>query len=69
MRHDPPAHSAPPSAGLIALLVVGAVGLALIAVGVTGQSGWWLIGPGFLALAVSLVGAWRVQRSRDRFLR
>lgn len=35
---------------LIPLLVLGAVGLALIIVGVTGDTGWTLIVPGFVAL-------------------
>ena len=57
------------SATLFALLLLGAIGLALIAVGVTGDTGWTLIVVGFVALLVSLPGAWVVQRSRDRTLR
>lgn len=59
----------PPPRRLIALLMLGAVGLALIAVGVTGDTGWWLIAPGFVALLVSLPGVWLIQKSRDRALR
>jgi len=39
---------------LFAFLVLGAVGLALIAVGITGHTGWALIIPGVLAVIVSL---------------
>lgn len=54
---------------LIILLVLGAVGLALVAVGVVTQHGWRFIVPGFAALVVSLVGAWVIQKRRDRTLR
>lgn len=54
---------------LIVLLLIGAVGLALIAVGITGDTGWWLVAPGFFALIVSLPGVWMIQKSRDRTLR
>ncbi len=54
---------------LIALLVLSAVGLALIAVGVTGHTGWTLIVAGFVALLVTLPPIWMIQRSRDRTLR
>lgn len=53
----------------MALLVLGAVGLALFAVGVTTTSGWQLIVPGTVALIVSLAGAWMILRARDRHLR
>lgn len=66
MERDP---SERPPLKLVAVLVLGAVGLALIAVGVTGATGWWLIVPGFLALFVSLSGAWMIQKARDRTLR
>jgi hypothetical protein len=46
------------------LLVVGAVGIALLAVGVTTAAGWKLIVPGFLALLVALPGDWLIQRRR-----
>jgi hypothetical protein len=59
----------PPGIKLVALLVLGAIGLALFAVGVVTSQGWVLIVPGFVALMVSLPGAWRIQRSRDRTLR
>lgn len=58
-----------PPFGLILLLVLGAVGLALVAVGVVTAAGWKLLVPGFLALDVSLTGAWIIQRRRDRTLR
>ena len=58
-----------PSMKLIALLVLSAVGLALIAVGVTGHTGWMLIIAGFVALLVGLRPMWMIQRSRDRTLR
>ena len=54
---------------LLALLVLGAIGLALFAVGVVTAAGWALIVPGCVALLVSLSGAWLVQKSRDRTLR
>jgi len=67
---DEKAFSAPPPPPrLIALLMLGAVGLALIAVGITGDTGWWLIAPGFVAILVSLPGIWLIQKSRDRTLR
>lgn len=65
MARDP---GGPPPVRLVALLVLGAVGLGLIAVGVTTASGWKLIVPGFLALLVSLSGAWAIQMSRDKTL-
>lgn len=58
-----------PPLKLLALLLLGAVGLALVAVGVTGDSGWTLIVIGFVALLISLPGGWMIQRSRDRTLR
>lgn len=51
------------------VLVLGAVGLALVAVGVATAAGWRFIVPGVLALLVSLPVAWFMQRSRDRMLR
>lgn len=54
---------------LLALLVLGAIGLALLAVGVVTPEGWALIVPGCVALLVSLPGAWLIQKSRDRTLR
>jgi CHASE2 domain-containing sensor protein len=65
MRQQPD----PPDAKLVVLLVLGAVGLALLAVGVVTAAGWALIVPGFVALLVSLPGVWRIQKSRDRTLR
>ncbi len=59
----------PPSFKLVALLVLGGVGLGLIAVGVTTPWGWTLFAPGFIALLVSLLGAWRIQKLRDKTLR
>ncbi len=58
-----------PPMKLIAMLVLSAVGLALIAVGVTGHTGWTLIVAGFAALVIALPPIWMIQRSRDRTLR
>jgi hypothetical protein len=41
-----------------AVLSLGAIGLALVAVGITGDTGWWLTGFGFGALLLSLPAAW-----------
>ena len=54
---------------LVLLLVLGAIGLALLAVGIVTSAGWGLIVPGFVAVGVSLTGAWFIQRERDRHLR
>jgi hypothetical protein len=64
-----PQPSDPPDLKLVALLVVGAIGLALLAVGAVTAAGWALIVPGAVALIVSLPGVWLIQRSRDRTLR
>jgi CHASE2 domain-containing sensor protein len=61
--------SHPPDLKLVLLLVLGAIGLALLAVGVVTAAGWALIVPGCVALLVSLSGAWLIQKSRDRTLR
>lgn len=45
---------------LYAFLLLGAVGLALIAVGITGDTGWTLLVPGFVAVIVSVASAWRI---------
>jgi len=69
-RSDSPRHpSDPPDFKLVALLVLGAIGLALLAVGVVTAAGWALIVPGCVALLASLPGAWLIQKSRDRTLR
>lgn len=69
-RSDSPRHpSDPPDIKLVVLLVVGATGLALLAVGVGTPAGWALIAPGCVALLVSLLGAWQIQKSRDRTMR
>ncbi len=65
MGRPPP----PPSSKLVALLVLGGAGLGLVAVGVTTPWGWTLFAPGFIALVVSLLGAWIIQESRDKTLR
>lgn len=65
MGQQPP----PPPVKLLALLVLGGTGLGLIAVGVTTAWGWTLLVPGFIALLVSLWGAWVIQRARDHTLR
>lgn len=64
-----PQPSDPPGFKLVVLLVLGAIGLALLAVGVVTAAGWALIIPGAVALIVSLAGAWLIQRARDRTLR
>lgn len=51
------------------LLAVGAIGLALVAVGVGTASGWSLIVPGMIALSISLAAVWRILAKRDRTLR
>jgi hypothetical protein len=51
---------------LIALLVLSAVGLALIAVGVTGHTGWTLIVAGFVAQLVALPPIWMIQRVKGQ---
>ena len=65
MGREPP----PPSFKLVALLILGGAGLGLIAVGVTTAWGWTLFAPGVIALLVSLLGAWIIQKSRDKTLR
>jgi hypothetical protein len=47
-------------------LVLGAVGLALIIIGLGGATGWALIAPGFAAVIVALVVIWRAQASTLR---
>jgi hypothetical protein len=59
----------PPDLKLVVLLVLGAIGLALLAVGIVTTAGWALVVPGCVALLVSLPGAWVIQKSRDRTLR
>jgi sugar phosphate permease len=61
--------SPPPSVTLIALLVLGGVGLGLVIVGATTTWGWTLFAPGFIALLVALPSIWMIQKSRDRTLR
>ena len=56
----------PPSIKLIVLLILGGVGLGLVAVRVTTTWGWTLFVPGFIAFLVSLPGAWIIQKSRDK---
>jgi hypothetical protein len=65
MGREPP----PPSIMLVALLILGGAGLGLVAVGVVTALGWRVLVPGFIALLVSLAGAWAIQRSRDKPLR
>jgi CHASE2 domain-containing sensor protein len=59
----------PPPAKLVSLLIVSAVGLGLVAVGVTTTAGWKLLAPGFIALLVCLPWIWTIQKRRDRTLR
>jgi hypothetical protein len=65
MGQEPP----PPPVKLLALLILGGAGLGLVAVGVTTAWGWTLLVPGFIALLVSLLGMWFIQRARDHTLR
>jgi hypothetical protein len=58
-----------PSITLVALLVLGGAGLGLLVVGVITPWGWTLFVPGSVALVISLVGTWTIQRSRDKTLR
>jgi hypothetical protein len=55
-----------PPLKLVILLIIGAVGLGLFAVGVTGHTGWTLIVVGLLLLVASIPGLWRIQKARDR---
>ena len=48
---------------LLALLVAGAVGLALIIIGLGGTTGWVLIVVGLCLLLVSLPGIYVLRRS------
>jgi hypothetical protein len=50
---------------LIAVLLLGAVGLALIIIGLGGTTGWALIVPGFVAVLVSIPSAYVIQTNRD----
>lgn len=45
-------------------LVLGAVGLVLIAVGITGDTGWALIAPGFVAVLIAVPIIWSTQASQ-----
>jgi hypothetical protein len=47
---------------LIALVIIGAVGLALVIIGLGGTTGWPLIAVGFAALLVALPGIYLLQR-------
>jgi hypothetical protein len=55
----------PPRVRLLALSLIGAVGLALIIIGLGGATGWLLIAPGFAALLVSLPGIYLLKRSEE----
>jgi len=46
---------------LYAALILGAIGLTLILVGVTGDTGWTLIAPGFVAIIIALPIIWVTQ--------
>lgn len=46
---------------LIAFLLLGAIGLALIIIGLGGTTGWLLIVIGFVALLVALPAIWVIQ--------
>ncbi len=59
----------PPSIRLVALLILGGVGLGLVVVvGVITTWGWTLFIPGLVALLSSLVGVWIVQKARVKSL-
>lgn len=51
---------------LYAALILGAIGLTLILVGVTGDTGWTLIAPGFVAIIIALPIIWVTQASTLR---
>lgn len=51
-----------PRLRLLALLILGAVGLALIIIGLGGTTGWLLITIGCVAVAVSVPGIYVLQR-------
>ncbi len=48
--------------GVFALSITGAVGLALIIIGLGGATGWSLIAPGFAGVLVSLPGIYLLRR-------
>ena len=58
-----------PSFTLVALLVLGGAGLGLLIVGVITPWGWTMFVPGSVALVISLVATWTIQKSRDKTLR
>jgi hypothetical protein len=45
---------------LYAALLLGALGLALIIIGLGGATGWALIAPGFVAVMVALPIIWSI---------
>jgi len=53
----------------VALLVLGGAGLGLLIVGVITPWGWTMFVPGSVALVISLVATWTIQKSRDKTLR
>jgi hypothetical protein len=59
-------HQPRASAAMIVVLIVGAVGLGLTAVGVTGPSGWTLLAPGLAAVVFSLLAAAYLEREQTR---
>jgi hypothetical protein len=50
---------------LVAVLLLGAAGVALIIIGLGGTTGWALIVPGFIAVLVSIPSAYVIQARRD----
>jgi hypothetical protein len=62
-----PRRTDPPPVRLVVLLLLGATGLALVIVGMA--TGWALIISGFVAVLISLSGAWLIQKRRDKTLR
>jgi membrane protein YdbS with pleckstrin-like domain len=57
-----------PSFRVIVVVVLGAVGLGVIAYAVFATTSWPLLIVGFVGLGGSLVDLWRIERARDRSL-
>lgn len=51
-----------PSLKLFVLLVIGGAGTGLIAYDIAATNNWLLLAIGVVAVVVSLVGVWRIQR-------
>jgi hypothetical protein len=59
----------PPPLKVVALLLVGAVGLATVFLSVFDSTSWLPLLAGVAALVGSLGGLWMTQKDRDRLLR